>query len=79
LYGIPRLRAGREEVVVEANTIGGALRALDQLCPELGVIAGGELNRNYIVALGGGALTRDTATELGEGDTLVLLTAQAGG
>ena len=79
--GPVRLRAGRREVAVEAGTLGAAMRALGEACPDLcGVVVDGErLGPGYIVAVNGGPLTADPTTVLAAGDVLVLISAQAGG
>jgi molybdopterin converting factor small subunit len=81
LYGVPRLRAGVQAVDVHASTIGDALLQLQRAYPQLepDVLTGGKLNAAYVVAIDGGALTRDPQVPLSAGDTLVLLTSQAGG
>ncbi len=81
LYGVPRLRAGRQWVEVEAYTVADALRETQRICPNIEpeVLNGGKLNPIYVVALNGGTLTRDVNVSLKEGDVLVLLTSQAGG
>ncbi|MFT3769574.1 MAG: MoaD/ThiS family protein [Minicystis sp.] len=81
LFGVPRLRAGREEVAVEAASLGEALSALAVACPALtpAVVQSGRLSPYYLVAKNGLQLTADPATPLAPGDTLVLLSAEAGG
>jgi molybdopterin converting factor small subunit len=81
LYGVPRLRAGVQTVDVQASTIGDALLQLQRACPQLDpdVLTDGQLNAAYVVAIDGGTLTRDPHVSLNAGDTLVLLTSQAGG
>lgn len=81
LFGVPRLRAGRDEVVVEAASLGEALLALAAACPALApsVVSGGRLSPYYLVAKNGLQLTADPGTPLVAGDTLVLLCAEAGG
>jgi molybdopterin synthase sulfur carrier subunit len=81
LYGVPRLRAGRAQVEVEASSLGEALRALVETCPALAgmVVDGGRLAAHYLVALNGRQLTVDPRTALSAGDVVVLLSADAGG
>jgi molybdopterin converting factor small subunit len=81
LFGVPRLYAKRRDLEVEAGTIGAALVALEDACPELSpkVVAAGELNAAYLVALNGLQFTSDPATRLNDGDVLVIVAAQAGG
>ncbi len=81
LYGIPRLRAGRDALEVEARSLGEALRALGARCPALApaVVDGERLGPSYLVAVNGRQLTADPATPLTDGDVVVLLSADAGG
>lgn len=81
LYGVPRLRAGRDAFEVEARSLGEALQQLGARCPALApaVVDGGRLGRSYLVALNGRQLTADPATPLADGDVVVLLSADAGG
>jgi molybdopterin converting factor small subunit len=81
LFGVPRLRAGREAVLVEAASLGQALRALGAACPTLApsVVEGGRLKPAYLVALNGRQFTADPETPLADGDIVVLLSAGAGG
>ena len=82
LYGVLRLRAGRDTIPVEATTVGGALAAAEAACPTLaGVLLAtdGTLRPEYRVAINGGVVGGDPETRLGEGDSLVILSAHAGG
>ena len=81
LFGVPRLRAGRDEVVVEAASLGEALVALGAACPSLSpsVVTDGRLSPYYLVARNGLQLTADPAVQLDPGDVLVLICAEAGG
>lgn len=81
LYGVPRLRAGRESVTVEARSLAEALSALAAECPALdpSVVREGRLSRHYLVARNGVQMTADPAVALDDGDVLVLLSADAGG
>jgi molybdopterin converting factor small subunit len=81
LFGVPRMRAGVDQVKVEAASIGEALRALAEACPVLGrgVVREGALSPSYMIAVNGLQMTADPRTELRDGDVLVLLSADAGG
>lgn len=81
LYGVPRLRAGRDTLEVEARSLGEALRALGANCPALApsVVDGEQLGACYLVAVNGLQLTADPRTPLADGDVIVLLAADAGG
>jgi sulfur-carrier protein len=81
LYGVARLRAGREAIEVAARSLGDALLALGAACPALEplVVAGGRLGPGWLVALNGAQITADAETPLGDGDVVVLVSADAGG
>jgi molybdopterin converting factor small subunit len=81
LFGVPRLRAGREAVAVEARSLGEALAALGRACPALhpSVVDGERLSPFYLVAVNGVQFTGDAAHPLEDGDVLILLAADAGG
>lgn len=81
LFGVPRMRAGRDSLAVEADSLGEALRALGEACPELGasIVKDGKLSPHYLMALNGLQLTADPLTRLSPGDVLVLISAEAGG
>jgi molybdopterin synthase sulfur carrier subunit len=80
LYGLPRLRAGRPEVVVAGATPAEALRHLSVLCPGLSDLCrpDGSLAPHYLLAKGDNFLP-DLSSPLSPGDRLVLLSADAGG
>ncbi|MFQ5878419.1 MAG: MoaD/ThiS family protein [Acidobacteriota bacterium] len=81
LFGVARARAGRKEVRVAARTIGSALSALEEICPQLSgpVVAGGRLTRHFRLSLNGRGFVSDPSRTLREGDRLILLSAEAGG
>ncbi|MEP7122097.1 MAG: MoaD/ThiS family protein [Byssovorax sp.] len=81
LFGVPRLRADRASVTVEAVSLGEAFRALGVACPALdpAVVHDGVLRSHYLVAVNGLHLTADPTTPLAEGDVVVVLSAEAGG
>lgn len=81
LFGVPQLKASQKEVLVDAATLGGAMRALAVACPALAgsVVDGDRLTNGYVVALNGQHVTVDPGTVLTTGDVLVLMSAQAGG
>jgi molybdopterin converting factor small subunit len=81
LYGVPRMRAGRDEIAVEASCLGDALVALGRECPVLApsVVDGQRLQPSYVVAINGIQFTADAKHPLRDGDAVVLLAADAGG
>ena len=81
LFGVPRLRAGRDALCVDAASLGEAFRALGEACPSLApsVVDGGRLQPHYLVAVNGTQFTADPATPLTDGDVVVLVSAEAGG
>jgi molybdopterin converting factor small subunit len=81
LFGVPRMKADRSEVTVDADTIGKALCALVEACPSLSpsVVDQGILSPAYLVALNGKHFTSDVGAALADGDVLVIVSAHAGG
>lgn len=81
LFGVPRLRAGRDALDVEAATLGEAFKALASGCPALvpNVVEDGRLKPFYTVAVNGAIASADPATPLADGDVVLLLSADAGG
>jgi molybdopterin converting factor small subunit len=78
-YGLARLRAGRAELRVEAATVGAALAAADAACPSLRSWNDSGLSPEYRVSLGGKYFTENLSEPLAEGESLLLLGADAGG
>ena len=81
LYGVPRMRARRDSVAVEADCLGDALAALGRECPALApsVVDGQRLQPCYVVAINGIQFTADAEHPLRDGDAIILLAADAGG
>ena len=80
-YGIPRQRAGRQEIVVSASTVGGALKEVARACPALKNLlqSDGRLSPHYLVSIGGQEFVSDLGRLLQSGDEVVLFSADAGG
>ena len=81
LFGVPRLRAGVAQVVLQAETLAGALRALGQICPSLvgTVLVEGRVHPAYKLSRNGDVFIDDPRTPLIDGDALLLLSADVGG
>ncbi len=80
-YGVPRLRAGRAELAVEAARACDVLAAVRSACPRLHdlIAADGRLAPHYLLSIDGGEFFRDLSRALPEGTHLLLLSADAGG
>ena len=81
LFGVPRIRAGRACVRLEAQTVGEALVSLGRACPGLAgsVLIGDGVHAAYKLSLNGDRFVTDPATRLSDGDALLLLSADVGG
>jgi hypothetical protein len=81
MYGLARLRAGRETLTVAARTPFEALRLVTAGCPNLqGLLTeAGQLDGHYLVSLNGRCFLDDLELELENGDRLLLLSADSGG
>jgi sulfur-carrier protein len=78
-YGLARLRAGRAELLVDATTIGSALASADAACPELRSRTNTGVSPEYRVSVGGRYFTDNPAEPLADGESLLVLGADAGG
>ena len=78
-YGLARLRAGRAELLVDASTIGSALASADAACPELRSRRDDGLSPEYRISVGGRSFTDNPAGPLADGDSILVLGADAGG
>jgi len=81
LFGIPRARAGVSVVNVRGNCLGEVLLDLAKQCPDLveSCLDGQNLRPGYTVNLRGERFVTDPETPLADGDTLLLMTLDAGG
>jgi molybdopterin-guanine dinucleotide biosynthesis protein A len=77
LYDVARRLAGRERIDVDAATLGDVVRELSAACPALGR----ELTAaaHWRFSLGGERFVDDPRTSMADGDSLLVLSAQAGG
>jgi len=78
--GVPRERAGISELEVQADTLGQLLGVLAAQLPGLGaLIAADRLHPSLVANLNGDQFVSDPRTPLGEGDCVLILSADAGG
>jgi molybdopterin converting factor small subunit len=79
-FGVPRLRAGRAELTVEARTVAEVLAAVERACPGLaGLVQAGRLAPHYLLSINGQRFVTDGADPLKPGERVLLLSADAGG
>lgn len=80
-YGIVRHQAGAASADVEAGTLGEALEEVGREFPALAehCLDGRQLRAGYLANVNGARFTSDPKTELRRGDTVLLLSADAGG
>ena len=80
LLGLPRERAGVAELELEADTLGQLLTALAIRFPSFNeLIAVDRLRPSFTANLNGDRFISDPATRLGESDSVLILSADAGG
>jgi molybdopterin converting factor small subunit len=81
LYGVPRLRARKGQLNLEAQTVGQALRGLARSCPALAgsIILEDSVHPAYRLNINGDRFVTDPNTRLADGDALLLLSADVGG
>ena len=80
LLGLPRERAGVAELDVPADTLGELLLALAVRFPSFGeLITADRLQPSVVVNLNGDRFVSDPGTHLSEGDSVLILSADAGG
>lgn len=81
-FGLPRQRAGVDRCAVAAGTLGQILetlaRQLPGLVPDI-LEARGRPSRHLLIALDGQTIVDDLARPIARGQTLVFISAQAGG
>ncbi len=80
LLGLPRERAGVAEVHLEAGTLGQLLTALAARFPAFSdLIAVDRLQPSITANLNGDRFISDPHTQLSTGDSVLILSADAGG
>ena len=79
-YGIPRERAGRAELTVQAATVADALAAVQRHCPAWDDLRrDGRLAPHYRLSVDGQRFVTEMSERLTAGTRLLLLSADAGG
>ena len=79
-FGIPRERAGTAEFELQAETLGQLLNLLAVQFPSLReVVQSGRLRSPFLASLNGDRFISDPATKLSESDSVLILSADAGG
>lgn len=81
LFGIPRARAGVSQAVANGTTLGDIFVDLARQFPTLGgtCIQGQFLKAGYIANLRGEQFVTHPSTRLKEGDSILLMSLDAGG
>jgi len=81
LFGIPRARAGVAQTVAYGSTLGDIILNLAVRFPELGeaCMDGRSLKAGFIANLRGEQFVTDPATDLRDGDAILLMSLDAGG
>ena len=80
LLGLPRERAGVAELELDADTLGQLLMALAVRFPSLDeLITADRLKPSFTANLNGDRFISDPGTRLGKGDSVLILSADAGG
>lgn len=78
--GVPRQRAGVNQLVIEATTLGQLLTTLSDRLPALSdVILGNRLHPAFVANLNGDEFICEPDTALKEDDHVLILSADAGG
>jgi molybdopterin converting factor small subunit len=79
-FGVPRQRAGIASLDVEAGTLGQLWTTLSAQIPALGnLICVDRLTPSVVANLNGDRFVSDPATPLSETDSVLILSADAGG
>ena len=80
LFGIPRERAGIASLEVQADTLGQLWETLAARIPSLQtLICADRLTSSVVANLNGDQFVSDPATPLAESDSVLILSADAGG
>ena len=81
LFGIPRQRAGTATLEARGPRLGDVLTDLAVRYPSLAecCIDGDRLRSGYVASLGGRCFVTDPQTQLTPGESVLILSADAGG
>ena len=80
LLGLPRERAGVADLELDADTLGQLLMALAVRFPSFDeLITADRLKPSFTANLNGDRFISDPRTRLGKGDSVLILSADAGG
>ena len=81
LFGIPRTRAGVRCVDIEACNLQELFLELDRALPQLRDVCleDGRLKPGYLANINGRTFVTDDQTPLSDGDSVLILSADAGG
>jgi len=81
LFGIARERAESAKVVSSGECLGDILQDLARRFPKLGqtCIDGNQFRPGFIANFGGDRFVSDSNTPLADGDTILILSLDAGG
>jgi len=80
-FGVARSRAGVADVTLDAGCLRELLVRLQEQLPSLTelCIDNGELSPDWLLNINAAAFTRDLSTSLNDGDSVLLMPADAGG
>jgi molybdopterin converting factor small subunit len=80
-FGVPRERCGVAATTVPGDRLGTVLRSLEKCFPALATdcLASGRLRPGFAANLNGERFVSDPDTPLRDGDTLLIMSADAGG
>ncbi|MEK6239624.1 MAG: MoaD/ThiS family protein [Planctomycetales bacterium] len=80
-FGIPRERTKLSKVIVEGARLDEVFRELEEQFPDLAqaCLQDGRLREGFAANLNGERFVSDPATEMQLGDSLLIMTADAGG
>ena len=79
-FGVPRQRAGISELEMHAQTLGQLLVKIVAEVPSFEeFVVSGRLHAAFVANLNGDRFVEDPETQLGEGDCVLILSADAGG